>query len=384
MGSGKMAVQIKEVKSKKELKEFIHLPARIHRDHSRWVPPLYSEEWKYFSAQKNHAFSYSDTVLALAYSDEEAVGRIMGIINTRYNMHKQERSVRFGYLECENDQDAAHALLSHVERWGEARGMRKIVGPMGFSDQDPEGFLIQGFEHEPTLATYCNFAYMIRLLESEGYSKEVDYVVYRIDIPDQVPELYEKIYSRMMRKGNFQLKEFSRKKHLKSYIRPVFALMNECFKDIYGYFPLDQKEIDEMGRKYLPIAFPRFIKLVERDNQVVGFIIGIPNLSPGFRRARGRLFPFGLFKILRWAKKTKQLDLLLGGIKEEFRGRGLDVMLGLKMLQEARKAGFVCIDSHHQLEDKTRMRAEMERLGGRVYKRFRIFQKDLFSVTETD
>jgi len=372
-----VGVILKEVVTKKELREFIYLPTKIHSKHPRWVPPVYSEERKYFNPKKNRAFAFCNTILVLALRNGAVIGRIMGIINHRYNSHRKEKNARFVYLESIDEQDVVHALLEHVENWARERGMEKMIGPMGFSDQDPEGFLIEGFEHEPTLATYYNFEYMIQLLDNEDYTKEVDYVVYKIIVPKEIPKFYEKIFERTSKRSDFMVVEFSKRKQLKPYIHPIFELMNDCFKDIYGYMPLNEQEMDDLGRRFLPIVDPRFIKLVETNGEVAAFIIGIPNMSEGIRRSKGRLFPFGIFKILRAAKKTKQLDLLLGGIKEKYRGRGFDVLLGLKMIENAQKARFSVIDSHHQLESNLKMRAEMERLGGQVYKRFRIYQKKL-------
>jgi len=245
------------------------------------------------------------------------------------------------------------------------------------ADQDAEGFLIEGFEHKPTLATYINFEYIIRLLKNEGYTKEVDYVVYKVDLPARIPDFYKRIYERILRRKEFTLAEFTKKKQLKAFIRPVFNLMNDCYMDVYGFSPLNEEEMNELANRYLPLADPRFIKIVKRNEELVGFQIGIPNMSEGFRKAKGRLLPLGIFKIIQSTKKTKQLDLLLGGIKEKYRGRGVDVMLGLNTMKSAIRAGFEYVDSHHELETNTKMRAEMERLGGKVYKRFRIFKKKL-------
>jgi len=370
-------IEIKQVNNRRDLKRFIYLPAKIHHKHLNWVPPIYIDEWKYFNPQKNKAFSYSSVKILLAYKDKKPVGRIMGIINHRYNSYRGEKNARFGYLECLNDRDIAHQLLVAIEKWAREKRMEKIIGPMGFTDQDPEGFLIEGFEYTPTLATYYNFEYIIHLLENERYTKEIDYVVYKIDLSRDIPDFYYKIYERVFHRKEFELIEFSKKKYLKPFIRPIFSLMNDCFKDIYGYLPLTEKEMDELAKRFFPLVDPRFIKIVTRNEEVVAFIIGIPNISDGLRKAKGRLFPFGIFKIICSAKKTKQLDLLLGGIKEKYRGRGLDVLLGVRMIETAKKAGFEYIDSHHELETNYRMRAEMEKLGGEIYKRFRIFQKKL-------
>jgi GNAT superfamily N-acetyltransferase len=372
-----MQIEVRQITNRRGLKKFIYLPEKIHQNHPNWVPPIYIDEWKYFNPRKNKSFSYCDTILALAYQDGEISGRIMGIINKRYNEYHNEKTGRFSNLECWKNQRAAHALLSYVENWAREKGMNKIVGPLGFSDQDPEGFLIEGFEHRPTIATYYNFEFMIDLLLTEGYIKEVDYVVYKVNIPNEIPEFYEKIYRRIIKKGKFKLIEFSKRRQIKPYIHPIFRLMNESFSDLFGYLPLNEKEMDDLSKRYLPIIDPRFLKIVRKNKEVVGFILGIPNMNEGIRQAKGRLFPFGILKILRSAQKTKQLDLLLGAIKDLYQGRGIDVMLGLKTIESAWKAGYEYVDSHHELESNKKMRAEMERLGGKIYKRYRIFQKQL-------
>lgn len=372
-----MSVKIKPVQKRKELKEFINLPAEIHKNDPNWVPPLYSEEWKYFNPEKNEAFSCSDVIQLLAYRNERAAGRIMGIINYRSNDYRQEKNARFGYLECWDEQETAHALLEFIENWAKEKGMNKIVGPMGFTDQDPEGFLISGFEYNPSLATCSNFKYIIRLLENEGYTKEVDYVVYKLDLPEEIPQFYKKICARVSRKNEYQLMEFSGKRKLKQYIRPVFKLMNSCFEGLYGYLPLDENEMDKLAKRYWPLVDPRFIKIVLKNDEVIGFIIGVPNISQGLRKAKGHLFPFGILHIIYSTRNSKQLDLMLGGIKKEHRGRGLDVLLGMKTIESAQKAGYKLIDSHHELETNILMHAEMERLGGKVYKRYRIFKKKI-------
>lgn len=374
-----MAVEVKEVKNKKDLKTFIYLPEKIHAGHANWVPPIYMDEWKYFDPKKNKAFQYCQTLLLLAFREGKTVGRVMGIINNRYNEYRNERVGRFGFLETWEDQEVVHALLNRVEEWARAAGMTKIVGPYGFSDQDPEGFLIEGFEHRATIATYYNYEWMPRLVENEGYSKDIDYYVYKIDVPKELPDFYKKIYERASRRGQFSVVEFKKRKEIKPWIRPVLSLMNECYMagEIYGFAPLDEKEMDDLAKRYMPVLDPRFLKVVTKDGEVVAFIVGIPDMTEGIQRARGRLFPFGFLKILGAAKKTKQLDLLLGAIKEEYRGMGLDVMMGVKMIRSAQEAGMEIMDTHHEMETNVRVRAEMERMGGQIYKRFRVYQKNL-------
>lgn len=374
-----MSVVIREVQGRKDLKAFIGLPAKIHAGHKTWVPPIYYDEWKYFDSRKNKAFSYCDTILRLAYRGGKPSGRVMGIINRRYNEHLGENTARFGYLEAWQDEEVVQALLDSVEEWARAEGMTKIIGPYGFTDQDPEGFLIQGFENRATIATYHNFPWMPEMVEALGYTKDVDYFVYELDVPREFPEFYKKIYERVLRKGRFEVLEFRKKKDLKPWIKPVLRLMNECYtaSNIYGYTPLDEKEMEELAQRYMPVIDPRFVKAVKAEDELVAFIVGMPDITEGIQKARGHLFPFGFLKILRAAKKTKQLDLLLGAIKEKYQGRGLDVLMGVKMILSAHEAGMETMDTHHELESNVKVRAEMEKMGGKLYKVFRVYQKAL-------
>jgi GNAT superfamily N-acetyltransferase len=370
-------LQVAEIRNRRELREFIYLPAKTNRTNPLWIPPIYMDDWKFFDPKKNRAFQYADTVLALARRDGKVAGRVMGIVNRRSNELRHESNARFGFIECYEEQDVFNALIAFVEEWARRLGMKKMVGPMGFSDQDPQGFLYEGYDHEPTLASLHNFPYMVRFVEAAGYTKEVDYVDYLVKVPDKLPDFYEKISARMARQAEFRLVEFAKQKELKAYIGRVFGLMNATYQGIYGYVPLTEAEIDALVRQYLPVIDPRFVKAVARGEDVVGFVIAMPNMNVGLRQCKGHLFPFGILQIMAAMKKTKQLDLFLGAIREDCRGRGIDVLLGAAMLRSAIAAGFETMDSHHELENNLKMRAEMERVGGQVVKRFRIYQKAL-------
>jgi len=372
-----MPLEVAEIRTRRELREFIYLPAKVNRTNPLWIPPIYMDDWKFFDPKKNRAFQYADTVLALARCDGKVVGRVMGIVNRRSNELRHESNGRFGFIECFEDQDVFNALIGFVEEWARRLGMKKMVGPMGFSDQDPQGFLYEGFDHEPTLASFHNLPYMVRFVEAAGYTKEVDYVDYLVKVPDKLPDFYEKISTRMARQAEFRLVEFAKRKELKAYIGRVLELMNTTYQGIYGYVPLTQAEIDALVRQYLPVIDSRFVKVVTRNNELVGFVIGMPNMNVGLRQCKGHLFPFGILQIVEAMKKTKQLDLFLGAIREDCRGRGIDVLLGAAMLRSAIAVGFETMDSHHELENNLKMRAEMERVGGQVVKRFRIYQKAL-------
>jgi hypothetical protein len=369
---------ISEVKSNRDLNEFIYLPLHFHRRNPYWVPPVYIDEKKFFNPEKNKSFSYCETIRILARKNSKVTGRAMGIIHKAYNEMKSEKTARFGWFECIDDQETAHELISYIQEWATDRGMDKLIGPFGFSDKDPQGCLIDGFERRAVLTTAYHPPYYRNLIENEGFTKEIDLVEYLIPVPETIPEFYRRIYDRAMNNQKAHIKEFSRKKELKPYIVPVLKLMNETFSDIYGSFPLSENEMISLAKEYLPVLDPEFLKIVITEKEeIVAFIIGMPDIAEGLKKSDGKLLPFGIFHILRAAKKTDQLVLLLGGIRQDYQGKGLDALMGIRMLESASKRKFRIIDSHVELETNVKVRAEMEKMGGKVAKMFRIFQKKL-------
>jgi hypothetical protein len=373
-----MPVSISEVKSKKDLARFIYLPLKLRKNDKNWVPPLYMDEWKLFNPLKNSAFSYCDTILLLAKKDGEIVGRVMGIIHKGYNELKGEKTARFGWFESTDDQEVAHALLEQIRVWAKERGMEKYIGPFGFTDKDPQGCLIDGYQHRAVLTGVYHPPYYSKLIENEGFTKETDLVEYLIPVPETIPDFYQRIYDRALRNHNVKIREFKKKKNLKPYILPVLKLMNETFRDIYGSFPLNEAEMFALAKEYLPVLDPEFVKIVVTpDDEIVAFIIAMPDISEGLIKAKGKLLPFGIFHILRSAKKTDRMVLLLGGIREDYQGKGLDAMMGIKMIETATRRKYSVIDSHVELETNYKVRAEMEKMGGKIAKLFRIYRKDL-------
>ena len=368
---------IKEVITKQDRREFIYLPEKVHREEPNWLPPIYMDEWELYNKKKNKSFKYADALLLLAYRDNKPVGRIMGIINKRYNSIHDEQHGRFCFMECYNDKEVFHALITKVEEWLREHGMIKIVGPLGFSDKDPQGFQVEGFEYPQFMTSPNNSAYMPLLLEEEGYNKKIDLVNYLGKIPEKFPEIYDKILSRVDKMEEYKIVEFNSKRELKPYIIEVLELMNLTFEEIYGFVPLNDKEKKDFAARYLPILDPKFIKLVVINGVLAGFAIGMPDFSKGIRDAKGKLFPFGIFKILSDSKKSKKLLMMLGGVKKEYRGRGIEILMGVKIFQSGIKHNMDTLDSHLVLEDNLKMRAEYERVGCQVVKKFRIYQKDL-------
>jgi GNAT superfamily N-acetyltransferase len=337
------------------------------------------DDQTFFNPKTNKSFSYCDHKLILAIKDNEVVGRCMGLIHHKYNAEHNEKCGRFSFIETYNDQEVFHALTDYIAKWSKANGMNKLVGPLGFSDKDPQGFLFEGYDEVNVIATNCNFPYLTEFCEKEGFTKKADLVEYKIEIPDKFPPIYDKIAERFKQNNqNIRIAEYKRKTQFRPVIRPVLTLINETFTDIYGFTPFSEKDMDDYANRYIFLLDPHFIKVaLNEKNEVIGNIIAMPDISDGVKKCRGRLLPFGFLDVLAASRKTKRLVLLLGSIHPRYQGRGIEVMMGIKMLESAKKFGKTVIDSHLELENNTKVRAEMERMGGVVYKRYRIYQKDL-------
>src|ERR1035437_8775869 len=325
---------IKEVVTKSDKRKFIYLPSQVHKNNPNWLPPLYMDEWELFNEKKNKSYQYADAILYLAYKDKKPVGRIMGIVNRRYNEIHNEQHGRFCFMECYEDQEIVHALITKVEEWAKAKGMQKLVGPLAFSDKDPQGFQIEGFEHPQFIVCPTNDSYLPEMISLEGYSKHRDLVNYLARIPREMPLVYQKILSRVSKIKEYKIIEFKSKKELKPYIIPVLELLNQTFVEIYGFVPLTDQEKTELASRYLMVLDPKFITVIEAPDGLIGFAVGMPDISEGIKRARGKLFPFGFLHILREAKKSKKLLMLLGGVRNDYRGKGIDVLMGVKLLHD--------------------------------------------------
>ena len=373
-----MTVTIKEVKTRSDLRAYIHIPVKIHANHKNWVPPLYSDEWEYYNPNKNRFFKDCSTILLLADKKGQTAGRIMGIINHKYNQVHHEKTGRFFAFECYNDPEVAAALLTAVEEWIQQQGMNKVIGPFGFSDKDPEGFLVEGFDQPVLIATNYSLPYMVDLTERCGYSREIDCVDYILPVPDIIPEFYKAIYTRTMVSNHFEMREFSSRRQLKPFIRPVFELINKTYSEIYGFSELTTKEMDYFANRYIAVINPKFVKIIYNEKgELIAFALAMPEISQGIRKAKGRMFPFGFIHILRASRTSRLLTMLLGAIRSDYRNNGLDAVLGIRMLETAQKEKFELIDSHLVLETNHKMRAEYEKLGGVIRKRYRIFSKIL-------
>lgn len=372
------SIALLKVTDRKSLRRYIYLPQRLYQSSPSWVPPIYADEWKFHNPKTNAALAYSEVVRVIACRDGAPVGRIMGIINRRHNEQTEQRTARFFNLDCLDEQVIAQTLLRFVEGWAAEKGMDRLIGPFGFSDKDPQGLQIDGFEHLPVIAAPTNPPYLRALVEAEGFTKELDCVSYKLPVRAEYPALYEKVYQRLLRNHKFELVEFKTKREIKPYIIPALRLVNETYAPLFGFVPMSEPEMRRLAAQYLPVIDPAFLKLVRNEQkEMIGFVVAIPDMSRGIQKARGKLLPFGFLHMLAAARKTRQLNAVLGAVKEEFRNRGVNVLLGKALTQTALARGFEFIDSHLVLESNRLMCAEYENLGSELYKRFRVYQKRL-------
>ncbi|MBX7125358.1 MAG: hypothetical protein K1X47_06675 [Cyclobacteriaceae bacterium] len=372
-----MNTQLVEVTGKRLLRTYIYLPKTLYHEYVDWVPPIFQDEFVFHDPAKNEALGHADVVRYLAFRNDRPVGRVMGIIHRTYNEKHQEKTVRFNQLDCVEDPAVFQLLLSRIESWGRSKGCDRIIGPYGFSDKDPQGYQVEGYEFRSLIAAPSHPPYLPGFLSDLGYQKEVDCVSYLFPVPEKLPQVYYQIAERLG-KRTLRLKEFTSKRQIRPYIIPVFRLVNEAYAPLFGFVPMSDTEIVKFANQYLPILDTDFVKIVVNEHdEVVAFVVAMPNMSRGLQRAKGELFPFGFLKILYSMRKANQLDLLLGAVKPSYRGKGVAVLLAISLLAAAYRRGMKKIDSHLILETNALMRAECENLDGQLHKRYRVFQKSL-------
>lgn len=372
-----MPIIVKEIKNKADLRTFIYLPEKIHKGHVNWLPPLYLDEEKFFSTKRNPAFLHNSTCLLLAYHNGQPVGRIMGIIPHDFNKLNGQHTARFSYFECFENKDIFDALLQAVEKWAKEHQCNQLIGPMGFSDKEPQGFLSAGFNEPTMIVTNCSFKFMKDFIVMAQYQPYVELCQYEVPISAAVTDRYRNFVHRV--KNNLRLKviDFTSRRQVKPFVRPVFELINTTYGHIYGFTQVNTEEMDEFANRFLPLLNPRLIKVIVDDKgAVVAFIIAMPDLAPGIKKANGRILPFGWYHIFKATCGSKRLQLLLGAIDKDYQNKGLDAMLATALFESAIQCGFTVMDSHLIMRSNHKMRREIERLDGhRMYKEYTIYNK---------
>lgn len=377
-GSAGRVVLVKPTSGPDDLKRFIELPFRLPDQRPNRVPPLLMDEREFHDPAKNPQLAHCEVERWIAWRDGHAVGRIMGIIHRGYNAAHGERTARFHQLECVRDVEVVSALIGAVEEWARGKGMDRVIGPFGFSDKDPQGLQIEGFEHLPVIATPTNPDWLPAMVEARGYAPFEDMLSYRMDIPRALPQSYALIAQRCLRHHGLHRVPMRTKRDLKPWIVPVLRLVNATYGELLGFAPMSEAEMRALAAKYMFILDPQLVRLIaDARDEPVAFVIASPDMSEGFVRANGKLLPFGWWHILRAMKRAKQMDLLLGAVRPDLQGKGLTAALAISLFDTARERGFTHLDSHLVMERNARMRGELERLGAVVWKRFRVYQRAL-------
>lgn len=370
-------ILIRQVESREDLHEFIQLPLRLHKNHKSWTPPLLLDEWNLFDPSKNPAFMHCSTIRLIAIKKNEVVGRVMGIIHHEYNKEHNENNARFAYMEVPEDDKVFKALMQHIEAWAKDNKCTGLVGPFGFSDKEPQGFVIEGFEEPAVMFTSGNFSYLPKMTEEYGLKQFIKLVQYKFPIGKQTFKYLTPFSSRALRNGEFIVKEFTSNREIKPFVKPVFDLINQAYTSIYGFSKVTKKEADDFANRFLPLLNPRLIKfVVDKNGDLAGFVVAMPNLAEALKKSEGKLLPFGWYHLLKANRRSGELVLLLGAIRENARNRGVDAILGEYLLRSALELGHKEIDSHLIMEENYKMRREIERMEGfRLYKRYCIYFK---------
>lgn len=377
------SVQIKRVETKKDLKAFIECHYDLYEGNQYDAPNLYSDELNTLSKDKNAAFDFCETEYFLALKEGKVVGRVAAIINNKANEKWDKKDVRFGWIDFIDDIEVSKALLKAVEDYGREKGMTSVVGPLGFTDMDPEGMLTWGFDQLGTMATIYNYDYYPKHMEKlGGWEKDNDYVEYRLDVPETAPEKYTKIAEMVEKRYNLHARKLTKKEIFEGgYGKKLFDLINVTYSHLYGFSELSERQINQYVKMYFPLADLDLITVVEdgnKDNQLVGLAITIPSLTRALQKChRGRLFPFGWWHLLRAIKfhKTEVVDLLLIGVLPEYRSKGANSLVFADLIPRYVKYGFKWGETHVEMETNESVQSQWGPLDPTMHKKRRCYRK---------
>ncbi len=381
------SIEIRKVETKKDLEKFIDFRYGLYEGCEYDAPNLFSDDMNTLRADKNAAFEFCEAQYFMAFDKESGkmVGRVAAIINHKANKAWDRNDVRFGWLDFIDDIDVSRALLDAVEEYGKGKGMTHVVGPLGFTDMDPEGMLTEGFDQLGTMATLYNYAYYPRHMERlGGFAKDNDYVEYKLYVPKEVPEKYAKVASLIEKRYNLHVKKLTKKEVFKDgYGYKIFDIINQTFSHLYGYSQLTERQMKQYVDMYFPLADLDLITVIEDWNEghkPVGVGITIPSLTRALQKCRrGRLFPFGWWHLLRALKfhHTKVVDLLLIGILPEYRAKGANSLLFADLIPRYVKLGFEWGETHVEMETNDKVQSQWQYLDCEIHKRRRCYIKDI-------
>lgn len=374
-----MKVTIKEVSSQKELRQFVHYPNVLYKDNAWYVPTLESGDLAALDPKKNHAFEFCEGKYWMAYDGQgHIVGRIAGIINRQYNEKTGIDFARFGFMDFIDDDEVVDALFDTVEAWAREKGMKVMNGPLGFLEFDASGVLVEGFDELPTAYGKYNFPYYEPQLLRRGYVKDTDWVEYSVTMPDNITEWFSRPAKLVATRYKLHQADISTKKKMVSYFPQCIELLNETYRELHGFSELSKGQADDLIAQFVPNLNTDFVSIIlDEDDKPVAFGISMPSLSKAMQKAQGKLFPFGFIHILYAIRHNDTLDLLLIGIDERYKGKGINAMIFDKIAPCIKSYGIKHLETTRELEDNTSVQNMWNRFETRLHKRARCYKKDL-------
>jgi ribosomal protein S18 acetylase RimI-like enzyme len=373
-----MDITIKEVTSLKDLKSFIHFPHELYRGNPCWVPNLTSDELNTLRKDKNPAFEYCEAKYWLAYRQGQLVGRVAAILNHRHIEKWGQRYMRFGWIDFIDDPAVPEVLFKTVEGWAKETDMTAIHGPLGFTDLDREGMLVEGFDELATLATIYNYPYYPVHMEKLGFRKDTDWMEYELSVPPEPNQTIARIAELSLRRNKLKLLDVKNKKGLLPYTRELFRVLEDEYKKLYGVVPLTEKQVTAYIDQYFGFVTPDFVPIVmDQNNRMVAFGIVLPSLSRALQKSKGQLFPFGFIHLLKALKKNDRADAYLVAVRSEYQGKGVNAILMNKMHHVFSKMGITKLETNPELETNADVQGQWKYYEKRQHKRRRVFIKHL-------
>lgn len=376
-----MTVTVKTVDSKKDLRSFVNFPIALYKDMPGYVPGLFIDEMNTLDSSKNPAYDFCESRLFLAYKGDELVGRVAAIINKKANARWDHQEVRYGWLDFVDDKEVSQALMDAVAQYGREKGMKTMTGPLGFTDFDPEGMLVEGYDYLSTMALRHCWPYYKEHMEGMGFTKEIDWLEYKVYLPDVVPEKYERVAKMVSERYGLHVRKITKKEVRQEKLGlKIFGLVNETYKNLYNFTILPDKVIDSYVGFYLGLLDLKFLTLVEDDEKnIIGFGISMPSITRALKKCNGKLFPFGWYHVLKsmYFKYEENVELLLIGVKPEYQKKGVNALIFHDLIKVYKEAGFRYAETNAELENNHNVQAQWTGFETEQTKRRRIYKKDL-------
>jgi hypothetical protein len=372
-----MSVEIKEVKTKSDIKQFVKLPFEIYKNNKFWVPPIIADEQKALTSETNPAFDFSDAKFFLAFKNGECLGRVGAIINKSYNEKVNEKYGRINRMEFFDDFEVSSALLDKVIVWFKEKGMNKIHGPLGFTNLDTQGLLIEGFDHLPSVASVYHHAYYQEHFNKMGFEKENDWVEFRLTIGEQATKKATRGAALITSRYGFEVLKFNTTKELEPYGKEVFKILNEAFQELPYVTKFNDKMIGLYSKKYFKIIDPKYVRLIKDGDKLIAFVVGMPSLSEAMQKVKGKLFPFGFLKIMKALKTPTVIDTLLTGVMPEYHSKGAAVILYAELQNEMLNNGLNTIETTGIFEDNNAVISNWKNYEHIQHKRRRCYVKSI-------